>query len=48
MEKDVEKSFDFSRGVKHFELNSPENSVTMTHDEEVRFFKPLVFLILSS
>ncbi|KAH7386801.1 hypothetical protein DE146DRAFT_739149 [Phaeosphaeria sp. MPI-PUGE-AT-0046c] len=34
MEKDVEKSFDFSRGVNHFELNLPETTATMTHDEE--------------
>lgn len=36
MENAVEKSFDFSRGVKHFELNAPGTSVTMTHEEEVR------------
>ncbi|KAK7192104.1 hypothetical protein DPSP01_009766 [Paraphaeosphaeria sporulosa] len=34
MEKDVEMSFDFAKGVKHFELNTPESSVTMTHDDE--------------
>jgi len=36
MEKDVEMSFDFEKGVKHFELNTPEGSVTMSHDDEVR------------
>jgi NADPH-dependent 2,4-dienoyl-CoA reductase/sulfur reductase-like enzyme len=37
MEKDVEMSFDFEKGVKHFELNTPEIGITMTHEEEVSF-----------
>ncbi|KAF2819848.1 amine oxidase [Ophiobolus disseminans] len=34
MEKDIEMSFDFEKGVKHFELNTPDMGVTMTHQEE--------------
>ncbi|KAF2026652.1 FAD/NAD(P)-binding domain-containing protein [Setomelanomma holmii] len=34
METDVEMSFDFEKGVKHFELNTPEDSVTMSHEDE--------------
>ena len=35
MEKDVEKSLDFSNGVKHFELNSLQGTVKMSHEDEV-------------
>jgi NADPH-dependent 2,4-dienoyl-CoA reductase/sulfur reductase-like enzyme len=35
MEKDVEMSFDFSNGVKHFELNTLQGTVTMSHEDEV-------------
>jgi monoamine oxidase len=35
LEKEVEMSFDFEKGVKHFELNTPEDSVTMSHEDEV-------------
>ncbi|KAF2847292.1 monoamine oxidase N [Plenodomus tracheiphilus IPT5] len=35
MNKDVESSFDFSRGVNHFELNMEDSSsTTMSHDKE--------------
>ncbi|RMZ69389.1 monoamine oxidase N [Pyrenophora seminiperda CCB06] len=34
MEKDLEMSFDFSKGVNHFELGSMQGSVTMSHKEE--------------
>jgi phytoene dehydrogenase-like protein len=36
MNKEVERSFDFSHGVKHFELNTTGTTVTMSHEEEVR------------
>tara|TARA_R110002003_G_scaffold95_8_gene7309 strand:+ start:31943 stop:32410 length:468 start_codon:yes stop_codon:yes gene_type:complete len=35
LEKEVEMSFNFEKGVKHFELNTPEDSVTMSHEDEV-------------
>lgn len=35
MMNEVERSFDFSNGVNHFELNMPEKGCTMGHDEEV-------------
>jgi monoamine oxidase len=38
MANDVENSFDFSNGVKHFELNMPEASCTMSHEKEVGFY----------
>lgn len=37
LEKHVEKSFDFSRGVNHFELNTIDGSATMGHDKEVSY-----------
>jgi monoamine oxidase len=36
MEGEVEKSHDFTNGVKHFELNMLQGTTTMSHDEEVR------------
>lgn len=36
MMNDVEKSFDFSHGVNHYELNMGSGGSTMSHDEEVR------------
>src|SRR4051812_7425542 len=35
MERNLEMSFDFSKGVKHFELGSSQGTVTMSHEEEV-------------
>jgi monoamine oxidase len=35
MMNDVEKSFDFSHGVNHFELNIGQQGYTMGHDREV-------------
>lgn len=29
-------SFDFSKGVNHFEFNTAQGSVTMSHDQEVK------------
>lgn len=37
MMNDVERSFDFSRGVNHFELNIGQEGYTMDHDQEVCF-----------
>ncbi|KAI1673447.1 Monoamine oxidase N [Pyrenophora tritici-repentis] len=34
MQQDLEKSFDFSKGVNHFELRSTHESITMSHKEE--------------
>ncbi|KAH7074836.1 hypothetical protein BKA63DRAFT_322529 [Paraphoma chrysanthemicola] len=34
LQEEVESSFDFEKGVKHFELNTPGSSVTMSHDDE--------------
>ncbi|SMR61915.1 unnamed protein product [Zymoseptoria tritici ST99CH_1E4] len=34
MANDVEKSFDFSRGVRHFELNIGDQGSTMSHEDE--------------
>ncbi|KAH4068430.1 amine oxidase [Parastagonospora nodorum] len=34
MEGEVEKSHDFTNGVKHFELNTLQGTTTMSHDEE--------------
>lgn len=35
MKNDLESSFDFSRGVNHFELNTPQGGFTMSHEQEV-------------
>lgn len=35
MTNDLVNSFDFSKGVNHFELNTAQGSVTMSHDQEV-------------
>lgn len=35
MMNDVEKSFDFSHGVNHYELNIGQEGYTMSHDKEV-------------
>jgi monoamine oxidase len=37
LQNHVEKSFDFERGVKHFELNSLSGSTTHSHEAEVKF-----------
>lgn len=37
MMNDVEKSFDFSHGVNHFELNIGNEGYTLEHDKEVCF-----------
>ncbi|KAF4308627.1 monoamine oxidase n [Botryosphaeria dothidea] len=34
MRTELESSFDFSRGVNHFQLNTSGGSATMSHDEE--------------
>ena len=39
MERDVEMSFDFEKGVKHFELNARQCSATMSHDDEASAFE---------
>ena len=36
LEKHVEMSFDFSKGVNHFELNMEGGGAVMGHDKEVR------------
>ena len=39
LQRQVEKSFDFEKGVSHFELNMEGvGSVTMGHDKEVSGF----------
>jgi hypothetical protein len=46
LQNHVEKSFDFERGVKPFELNSLSGSTTHSHKAEVRFyifFSPISF-----
>lgn len=35
MTNDLVNSFDFSKGVNHFEFNTAQGSVTMSHDQEV-------------
>lgn len=35
MMNDVERSFDFSHGVNHYELNIGQEGYTMTHEQEV-------------
>jgi hypothetical protein len=35
MMNDVEKSFDFSHGVSHYELNIGQEGYIMSHDKEV-------------
>lgn len=35
MANDLVNSFDFSKGVNHFEFNAAQGSVTMSHDQEV-------------
>jgi hypothetical protein len=39
MMNDVEKSFDFSHGVNHYELNIGQQCYTMSHDKEVGLTK---------
>jgi len=41
MMNDVEKSFDFSHGVDHYELNVGSQGFTMSHDKEVRSHSPI-------
>lgn len=36
MRGELESSFDFSRGVNHFELRTDQGATTMSHEEEVR------------
>lgn len=35
MRGELESSFDFSRGVNHFELRTDHGVTTMSHEEEV-------------
>lgn len=35
MRGELESSFDFSRGVNHFELRTDQGVTTMSHEEEV-------------
>lgn len=37
MRTELEESLDFSRGVNHFQLRTDQTSITMSHEEEVRF-----------
>lgn len=36
MRNELESSFDFSRGVNHFQLRTNEGEHIMSHEEEVR------------
>ena len=38
MRNELESSFDFSRGVNHFQLRSSQGESIMSHDEEVGTF----------
>lgn len=40
MRDELEASFDFSRGVNHFQLRTTQGSTTMSHEEEVRPLAP--------
>lgn len=40
MMNEVERSFDFSHGVNHYELNIAEQGYIMSHEKEVRSLKP--------
>lgn len=39
MTNDLVNSFDFSKGVNHFEFNTAHGNVTMNHDQEVRYLQ---------
>lgn len=45
MRQELEESFDFSRGVNHFQLRTSEGDNLMSHDEEVNLVQ---FLLLGS
>lgn len=44
MRNELESSFDFSRGVNHFQLRTNQGDTTMSHEDEVSSIKDLIWL----